>query len=172
MANRIVRPIRIEGNIAYVPLTKGYEAIIDAADAALVSNYNWYTSQHQWGIYACRDAWLGDGKRAMTYMHRVILAAQNGQIVDHVNRDTLNNQRCNLRLASPSQNSANSKLSSANTSGLKGAFWNKARKCWQAYGRVSASKSKYLGSFDTAQQAHDAYMLHTTLEYGNFARMK
>jgi len=36
---RSVRPIRIEGNIAYVPLTKGYEAVIDVADIGLVEGY-------------------------------------------------------------------------------------------------------------------------------------
>lgn len=35
------RPIRIEGDVAYVTLTRGYEAIIDAENVPLVEGYNW-----------------------------------------------------------------------------------------------------------------------------------
>ena len=37
-----VRPIRIEGDFAYIPLTRGYESVIDATDVNLVEGFNWY----------------------------------------------------------------------------------------------------------------------------------
>ena len=39
---KAIRQIRVDGNIAYVPLTRGYEAVIDAADVPLVEGWNWY----------------------------------------------------------------------------------------------------------------------------------
>ena len=41
MAARKIRPIRVEGNVAYITLTKGYVAIIDALDVPIVSGFNW-----------------------------------------------------------------------------------------------------------------------------------
>ena len=54
-------------------------------------------------------------------MHRVILRAKPGQIVDHINRDTLDNRRANLRIVTASQNNWNQRLLPAhNTSGYRG----------------------------------------------------
>lgn len=169
MAKSVLRPIRIEGNVAYVPLTKGYEAVIDAADAPLVEGFNWYASVTRWGVYACRDRWIGSGRSAATYLHRVILDPPEGSFADHIDGNTLDNRRANLRPATPLQNSANSKTSSTNTSGLKGAFWNKGRGCWQAYIMLAGDR-KYIGRFESAQEAHEAYCSAAKNFHGEFAR--
>ncbi len=87
-----VRPIRIEGDLAYVPLTKGYEAVIDAADVCLVENFNWYAdTSHGHTVYARRN--VNNGKPCSIKMHRVITGCEEGLLVDHKDCNGLNNRR-------------------------------------------------------------------------------
>ncbi len=130
-ANRLdsLRALRIEGNIAYVPLTKGYEAVIDTADVALVEGFNWVAMVSPHTVYAYRTS--PSPKRRAILMHRVLLGEPEG-LVDHRNGDGLDNRRDNLREANTSQNCHNQKVTSRNTSGVKGVCWNKSRGKWQA----------------------------------------
>lgn len=84
-------------------------------------------------------------------------------IVDHRNMVKDDNRWANLRLASKSENGANSRP--RGTSGLKGAYWSKQINRW--YSRVG---KKYLGTFDTAEQAHAAYVKAAKEQFGSFAR--
>ena len=133
MANIIpVRAICVEGDVAFVPLTKGYEAVIDAADVPFVEGFNWHAKVDTRAVYAARKVRLASGKQATLRLHRVILDAPDGMEVDHINCDGLDNRRLNLRLATKAQNQHNQRLSCANTSGLKGVTWNKRGEKWQA----------------------------------------
>ena len=105
-----IRPIRIEGQVAYVPLTKGYEAVIDATDAPLVEGWNWRAMVKKHTVYAVRGEWLGQGEWRTISIHRVILNPPDGLLVDHRDGNGLLNQRFNLRGATPSQNGCNQRL--------------------------------------------------------------
>ena len=64
MADRFIRPIRIEGQVAYVPLTQGYEAVIDVDDVAFVECFNWYALRNGKTFYAVRHVPASEnGKR-------------------------------------------------------------------------------------------------------------
>ena len=52
-------------------------------------------------------------------------------LVDHINRDTRDNKKCNLRLATKSTNAMNTKIRKDNTSGIKGVTWSKKLLKWQ-----------------------------------------
>ena len=110
------RPIRIDGAHAYVPLTQGREAIIDVADVSLVDGHTWWLGK---GGYAVR-VYKVNGKQTTVYMHRVISACPEGQEVDHIDGDGLNNRRSNLRNATKAQNAYNVGPRRTNTSGYKG----------------------------------------------------
>jgi hypothetical protein len=166
---RKVRPIRIEGQVAYVPLTQGYEAVIDAEDAPLVSGWNWYARVQPGGNYAIRTDG-SSGKRICVHLHRFIMDAPDGLEVDHIDGDGLNNRRCNLRLATRSQNMRNQRLNSRNTSGFKGVSWDKRDKKWLAYIKVYRKKI-HLGSFDTPEDAHAAYCDAAARLHGEFAKL-
>lgn len=84
-------------------------------------------------------------------------------IVDHVNMVKNDNRYANLRLASKSQNGANSRA--RGSSGIKGAYWSKQIKRW--YSRIGR---RYLGTFDTPEQAHEAYVRAASQEFQEFAR--
>jgi hypothetical protein len=86
-----LRPIRVEGNVAYVPLTKGAEAIIDASDVGLVAGYSWYLGR---GSYA-HSTYVHNTK--LGYLHRHLMNAKKGEEINHINGNTLDNRRCNLR---------------------------------------------------------------------------
>ena len=73
-------------------------------------------------------------------------------VIDHINGKTADNRLSNLRECSITQNQYNSKLSSANKSGVKGVYWSKSTKKWQASIRVGG-QLKHLGTFDDIQDA-------------------
>ncbi|MBV8474518.1 MAG: HNH endonuclease [Hyphomicrobiales bacterium] len=89
--------------------------------------------------------------------------------VDHVNLDKADNRLSNLRVATDSQNLANRRKNSNNTSGLKGVTWNKLCRKWLAQIVVNR-KHKYLGVFDCPAAAHFAYVIAADRHFGEFAR--
>lgn len=70
------RPIRFEGKTAYVPLTKGYEAIIDAEDVPLVASHPWSAMVSGKNVYAVTSI-----KGETTYMRRLFVKPAQGRRV-------------------------------------------------------------------------------------------
>ena len=91
---------------------------------------------------------FSDGK--IRELHRWILDPPKGKYVDHINKDTLDNRRKNLRVCSNSANLRNGKLRPNNKSGFTGVFQKKDK--WGARIRVNY-KTIYLGYFDTFKEA-------------------
>ena len=89
-------------------------------------------------------------------MHRLILGAKEGQCVDHINGDPLDNRKENIRICTLSQNSQNRRQRKDNTSGLKGVSWAKREKKWVSYIR-SGGKHLWLGYFNDKNDAAKAY---------------
>lgn len=107
-------------------------------------------------------------------LHREILARMLGrellttEEVDHINGNGLDNRRENLRLANRAQQNRNTRMKRNNTSGFKGVSYHKPNNRWCAYITVN-SKTVYLGSFLTPEEAHEAYCKKATEVYGEFA---
>lgn len=165
------RPIKIVGDLAYITLTRGYTAVIDAVDAPLVSEFNWSIKQYAGRCYAARSGGRDEhGKmRSPISLHRTIMNFPDGKSVDHVNGDGLDNRRANLRAVTHQQNMMNRGAQKNNASGLKGVTWNRRLFKWQAGIKVDGKKH-YLGSFDTAELAHDAYKSACKELHGEFGR--
>ena len=89
--------------------------------------------------------------------------------VDHIDGERMNNRWDNLREATQSQNQANSKIKSTNTSGLKGASFHKQRQKWLAQIQIN-SRQRFLGYFDTKEEAHESYCSAAIKLQGEFAR--
>ena len=168
MAKKAIRPIRVEGNVAYVPLTKGYEAIIDAEDAPMVDGRNWRAMVSRNSVYAVYMTMIATVSRA-TLMHRALMSAPGDMQVDHINGNGLDNRRANLRLATVVQNAMNRGPQSNNTSGFKGVTWEKRRLLWRAKIRIDG-KERHLGYFPTREDAHSAYAKASATHYGAFGR--
>lgn len=161
---KAVRQIRVDGALAYVPLTQGREAVIDAADVPLVEGVNWCALNAMGKTYAARTR---AGK--LDLMHRVLTAGADKRHVDHIDGDTLNNCRSNLRLATRSENGHNARLSRANTSGVKGVSWHKHSGKWRGQ-IMHGRKSVLVGYFDTLDAAAAAMDFARDFLHGDFAR--
>jgi hypothetical protein len=89
--------------------------------------------------------------------------------VDHKNLQRDDNAWENLRLATDSQNHANT-MGGRGRSGLKGAHWNGARGYWQSYIKVEG-RNYFLGRFTDPEAAHAAYSAAAIRHFGQFARV-
>lgn len=139
-------------------------ATVDDEDYEMLSHFRWRLSGNG---YACAVLWI-DGARASFRMHRIILNAPTHLLVDHRDRDRLNNTRANLRLCSFRQNAGNAKKSVRGSSRFKGVSRIKSGK-FKA--RIHADGiSKHLGTFDSELDAHNAYVAAARIVFGEFAR--
>lgn len=113
--------IRVEGEIAYVQLTRGQEAIIDKADVPLVIGASWNVIPHPSGGFYARSS--PRSSSPAEYMHRLITNAPKGKEVDHINHNTLDNRRANLRVGSHAANLMNRRGPNKNsTTGIRGVY--------------------------------------------------
>lgn len=106
---------------------------------------------------------FGCGYRAHRLAFLYMLGVWPPADVDHRNGETLNNRWRNLREATRSQNMANQGAQANNALGLKGVS-----RCGRRY-RAQVQK-RYLGCFDTAEEAHAAYRVAAREHFGEFAR--
>jgi hypothetical protein len=156
--------------MASLTLTKGYVAIIDDEDFEFLSRWKWCASQCGQSFYAMRGQ-LREGKQQFFYLHRIILNAQKGQYVDHIDGDTMNNSRNNLRIVTAKQNSANMKKHKDGVSQFKGVSPNlKLGKPWVA-GIVNEGKRKHLGTFSSEIEAAMAYDAAAKIRFGEYAKL-
>lgn len=148
-----------------IRLNDGYEAIVDDEDFTFLSQWSW---SYDGKGYARRNEQMPDGRQRTIRMHRVIMGSPPGD-VDHINRNSLDNRRENLRAVTHTQNLFNSGAHKNNTSGFKGvSFSNRDRK-WRAEIRIGAGRRLSLGYFDTAQDAAAAYAKAAAQHHGEFA---
>jgi hypothetical protein len=89
--------------------------------------------------------------------------------IDHVNGIKTDNRIGNLRLATKSQNQANSRKRRGCSSKFKGACFCKRSRKWHAH-ITKNYKTHHLGTFPTAQEAHAAYAVAARKFHGKFAK--
>lgn len=165
------RPVRIEGITAYVTLTKGYTAVIDAADAPDVGQWNWIAHEQRRADGTVRAVYAARGTREgpLLYLHRALLGTPGDVQIDHEDGDGLNCRRANLRPATHGQNMHNQRTSRRNTSGVKGVVWLKRERLWRA--RVNAGgREAFNGYFATFEDAASAVAQARRDLHGDFAR--
>jgi hypothetical protein len=156
-----------------IPLTKGQCATIDEEDLPLLGHYKWQAEQTSMGdFYAVRTGWTPEGTSYRIAMHRVIAGALDGEEVDHEDGDKLNNTRRNLRRCTHAQNRRNRPTRRDNTSGYKGVHFNPKRVAhpWQTSIGTGDAR-EYLGCYETAEEAADAYNRAAIAKHGEFARL-
>lgn len=146
MAKIGLRPIRVEGNIAFVPLSQGKEAIIDVDDAEEIGAVNWSCVATGGLFYAFRNEPCEQGGKRVLYLHRAIMHPPLGMQVDHVNGDGLDNRRCNLRVVTATENQRNKRRNRNNASGVSGVSYATRDRTWIAAIKVGG-KGHILGHF-------------------------
>ena len=156
--------------MAVIELTRGYTALVDDADYDLLNACRWHVTITDGMPYAVRSV-VGEQTYSRIWLHmgRVILDCGAGEIADHINGDTLDNRRANLRIATPAQNAQNSRRKSSNTSGHKGVSWSAEKQQWRAE-IMAFGKRTFLGRYDCLESAAHAYRTAAAQLHGEFAR--
>lgn len=153
-----------------IPLTQNQYALVDDEDYQELSKFNWYAAWNKdtKSFYVVRNIKKFELIQANAErMHRNIMDAPCDMVVDHINHDTLDNRRVNLRICTHSQNLMNRGKNRNNSSGYKGVYWSKAAGKWYAQIKVNR-KSNYLGLFLTKEEAHKAYREASKKFHGEF----
>lgn len=130
----------------------GRNIIVDDDDYSILMEFRWFIATKR---YAARMVKNGD-KRAIIYLHRQIMNPKIGMVVDHINGDTLDNRRCNLRVCTQSDNLANQKIGKRNTSGAKGISFDKNRNKWVAQTHKNG-KHIFIGRYFSKEEAIAAH---------------
>jgi hypothetical protein len=151
-----------------IPLSLGLVAIVDASDAAdVLGEGKWYATPSGHTFYARRTFRRGDGRYSSMSLHRFLTG---WPLVDHVNRDGLDNRRRNLRQATYQQNAQNQRLRSDSCSGYKGVNWSSRRQMWRACICVDG-RTVSLGSHPDPVTAARAYDVGARHFFGEFAAL-
>ena len=150
-----------EDKVKKIPLRKKggsvcAHTLVGDADFEWLNRWQWHLGTHGYASRTTETA--RDGKR-MYLMHRQILGLGHGdrRQGDHRNRNRLDNQRSNLRIAARGarDNSQNQGLYSTNKSGYRGVSWCKRTRKWSAQVALNG-QSPYLGMYDTPEEADRA----------------
>jgi len=131
-----------------ISLARGKFAIVDDEDFEYFNQWKWHICKG----YAARHSKIDEGKRRYIYLHRYINKTQDGFVTDHINRNTLDNRKCNLRTTTNSLNGFNRNINKNNRSGYLGVFWREDRKKWMSYIKINY-KRRHLGHFHKLSDA-------------------
>jgi hypothetical protein len=153
-----------EQRLVETNLTAARFAIVDPEDYQKLAEYNWqlYESISK-NYYAVRNE-----ERKYVKMHRVIMNAPAGVVVDHKDGNGLNNIKSNLRFATYAQNSFNKRTGEKGSSKYRGVHLVKDNGKYRAainYNRIR----KHLGYFDNEEDAARAYDEAAKIYHGEFA---
>lgn len=156
-----------------VPLSQGLFAVIDAEDAELVGQHNWFATLKRGGYFhANTNIHTPQGKRVLG-MHGLIIYGPelqgHSRLVDHQNHDTLDNRRHNLRPASPRQNAANRRASGACS--FLGVAWHRRTSKYQVQIRSESGRNTYIGVFTDPVEGARAYDAAARERHGEFANL-
>lgn len=143
----------------------------DAVDFDLISKYTWHISRDIEGY--CRTCInLENGKKKYILMHRLLLGLDSykidNTIVDHINRNPLDNRRENIRKCNATENSLN--RTPTGKSKYLGVCKSTGRNKWQATIKISG-KYKMLGRFDTEIEAAKKYNEYAKIHHKEFANL-
>jgi hypothetical protein len=164
-------------------LTRNKIALIDDENYEWLNQFKWYAHRYKSKysnkelFYAVRNVQYNNKKKTI-FMHRLLMNAPNGIIVDHHDQNSLNNQKYNLRFATKGQNTTNSPKpvcygNNKTTSQYKGVSFDKSRQKWEAYigfGKINGKcKKTHLGRFNSEIDAALAYDKAAKIYFKEFA---
>jgi hypothetical protein len=147
----------------FIKLANGKVTIVSPADYPKLNRYHWFALNDHRRYYAVRVE-----NKKLIRMHRQILNAPQGLLCDHINHDTLDNRRCNLRLCTAVENCRNRRPSRNSRSSYKGVTFHRRNKKWLAR-ILHNGRRLHIGCYEYELDAAIAYD-DTAIElFGEFA---
>lgn len=159
-----MRSIVLANNVVVLVSSEDYEFLI---------RWKWKTDKHGYAIRTAHRAYVnGKQKHKTIRMHRVVAdrflnPSGNLNLVDHINRNRLDNRRENLRLCTKADNQRNIAVPSHNTSGFVGVSWNKPLNKWESYITMNHQKI-HIGVFEDIYEAAQARACVAEQLHGEF----
>lgn len=149
--------------------SKGDIFWFDLEDYDKIKHYCWYLADN--GYFKARSLKTDNFKADKIYLHRVIMNAQENEIIDHISHNqqeyNYDNRKSNLRIVGYSENGMNSVIPKNNKSGCKGVFYNSRYNKWESRIHVNG-KSIYLGRYDVLENAINARHAAEQKYYGEY----
>lgn len=140
-----------------IALTKGKFAKVDNEDFDKLNNVSWTLTKKGY----CMNFYLGK-------MHRFLINCPEDMVVDHINRDKLDNRKSNLRICTNKENARNRNIKSGHTSKYKGVYWSEKSKKWRA--SITSDEKRFnLGMFEDEEEAARCYDLKAKELHKEFA---
>lgn len=146
---------------------KGEKFLFDLDDYEYIKDFNWKIDKQGYAYCQIKKK----GKLHLIRLHRIIADAPDGKLVDHINGDTLDNRRNNLRLVTIAQNGHNRSLSSKNKSGVTGVFWFEKRGKWLV-NICNNNKTIYIGLYSNFDDAVKARYEAEDKYFGEYSRRR
>lgn len=153
-----------------IQLTQGKVSIVDDEIFDELNRHKWFARPNGFGkFYAARSSGKEDNYE-IVLMHRYILNTPKGMVGDHINGNTLDNRKSNLRNTTYSQNSMNRKANKTNISGMKNITITK----YGTYSVIIGIKRKcvFYKTFKSLEEAIKAREEALNKYHGEFARTK
>jgi hypothetical protein len=155
-----------------IPLTRGKNALASLDDWMRLMAFEWHAlwQPSNNSFYAVRMIIDKDGNRRQLSMHREVMGLSFGDkgLVDHINHDTLDNRRSNLRIVTHAQNKQNSRCYKNNKSGYKGVSFHAPS--GQYFSRIKVNGiSIHLGYRLTAELSYGDYCKAALKYFGDYA---
>lgn len=158
--------MQTESPMTIIKAQNGAEILIDAENFDVFSRWVWRTSSG----YACASLFDRTTKKAFDFkMHRIVANTPDGFDTDHINGNTLDNRRANLRVCSHAENMRNRRTGRNNKLGLKGVHQRHGCSTFRAMIYVNRKKID-LGSFSDMAAAAEAYDRAALAYHGIFAQ--
>ena len=137
---------------------------------AIIIDKSTYPFLYKHIYYVTPQNYVKTGKNLLSRLLMNCSSADTNLVVDHINGNTLDNRRCNLRLITQAQNALNQSSSKNSLSKYLGVYWNKLSKKWTAMIKVDG-KNKYLGIFERESDAALARDYATKQYYKEYGRL-
>jgi hypothetical protein len=153
-----------------IKLTLGKYAIVDPEDYYGINKHKWNAYRGYSSFYSKRKIYnRKNGTERTVYMHRLIMNAPKGLVVDHINHNGLDNRKSNLRFATRAENNRYArKTKNKFRSDYKGVYYIKKVRRWRA--RITfEGKTRYVGQFKDEISAGKAYDRAAKKYFGDFA---
>jgi hypothetical protein len=152
-----------------IKVSQGFHTLVDDDDYNNLNVFNWLPQKLSKTVYARKQE-----KGKFQYMHRIIMNAKKGEIVDHKNGDGLDNRKFNLRKCTRSENGCNRGKDKDNSSGYKGVQYitNKQKRVKRWVATITKNKRNIcVGYFHTKEEAALAWNEAAKKYHGEFAKL-